>query len=338
MHLPKFEYLHPASVEEAAQLLKEHGPRARLVAGGTDLFPRLKHGLARPEVLVGLKGIPVKAPRVTQNGDLHLDALMPLADVARSPAILDRAPLLKNAALSVGSNQVRHMGTLGGNLCLENRCQYYNQTHTFQFVEPCFKRGGDRCYLIPKGKRCWAVFSADTAPALISMGALVNIRGLETTRRVPLEELYTADALNPLDITLHEVVTEVIIPGQKSRQGNAFVKFSVREGLEFALLNVAAVLSVEEDGVSCHQARITLGAISTAPIRMFGVEEALMGQRLSEGLLHQVVQIGAAGARLCPRLGFSATYLKECLRVQTCRALNLAAQRASRHKKRKTKQ
>lgn len=337
MHLPKFEYLRPASVEEAAQLLKEGGPRARLVAGGTDLFPRMKYGLARPEVLVGLKGIPVKVPRVTQNGELHLDALMSLADVARSPVIPDRAPLLKSAALSVGSNQIRHMGTLGGNLCLENRCQYYNQTHAFQFMEPCFKRGGDRCYLIPKGKRCWAAFSADTAPALISLGALVTIKGPETNRQVPLEKLYTADALKPFDITGHEVVTEVIIPGQKSRQGTAFVKFSVREGLEFAVLNVAVVLDVGEDGVSCREARITVGAISTAPMRMFGAEEAVMGQRLSQRLLDQVAQMGAAGARPCPRLGSSARYLKECLRAQISRALSLAAQRVSRHKNNKTK-
>ena len=337
MHLPKFEYLRPASVEEAAQLLKEYGPRARLVAGGTDLFPRMKYGLVRPEVLVGLKGIPVKGPTVTQNGDLHLDALMSLADVARSPVILDRAPPLKNAALSVGSNQIRHMGTLGGNLCLENRCQYYNQTHTFQFMEPCFKRGGDRCYLIPRGKRCSAVFTADTAPALISLGALVNITGPETNRQVPLEKIYTEDALQPLDITGHEVVTEVIIPGQKSRRGTAFFKFSLREGLEFAVLNVAVVLSVEEDGVSCREARITVGAVSTAPMRMFRAEEAVMGQRLSKGLLDRVAQMGAAGARLCPRLGFSAMYLKECLRAQICAALRLAAQRVSRDKKKKNK-
>ena len=338
MHLPKFEYLRPASVEEVAQLLKECGLRARVVAGGTDLFPRMKYGLAHPEVLVGLKGIPVKAPTVTQNGEFHLDALMSLADVARSPVILDRAPLLKNAALSVGSNQIRHMGTLGGNLCLENRCPYYNQTHTFQFIEPCFKRGGDRCYLMPKGKRCWAAFSADTAPALISLGALVNIKGPETNRQVTLEKLYTADALKPLDITGHEVVTEVIIPGQKSLQGTAFVKFRLREGLEFAVLNVAVVLNVEEDGVSCREARITVGAISVAPMRMFSAEEAVIGQRLSKGLLDQGAQMVAAEARLCPRLGFSAMYLKECLRAQTRRALSLAAQRVSRHKKNKIKQ
>ncbi|NIS62277.1 MAG: hypothetical protein GTO13_16740 [Proteobacteria bacterium] len=335
MHLPKFEYLRPASVEEATQLLKEYGPRARLVAGGTDLFPRMKYGLIRPEVLVGLKGIPVKVPTVTQNGDLHVDALTSLADVARSPVIGDRAPLLKSAALSVGSNQIRHMGTLGGNLCLENRCQYYNQTHTFQFVEPCFKRGGGQCYLIRKGKRCSAAFSADTAPALISLGALVNVTGPETQRQVPLENIYTADALKPLGITGHEVVTEVIIPGQKSRQGMAFIKFSLREGLEFAVLNVAVVLRVEEDGVSCREARVTVGAVSTAPLRMFRAEEAVRGQHLSKGLFDRVAQLGAAGARLCPRLGFSAKYLRECLRVQICRALILAAQRVSRDKKKK---
>jgi CO/xanthine dehydrogenase FAD-binding subunit len=191
---------------------------------------------------------------------------------------------------------------------------------------------------MPKGKKCWAAFSADTSPALISLGALVTIKGPETNRQVPLEKIYTEDALKPLTITGHEVVTEVIIPGQKSRQGTAFVKFSLREGLEFAVLNVAVVLKVEDDGVSCREARITVGAISAAPMRMLRAEEVVIGQRLSKGLLDQVAQMVAAGARLCPRLGFSAMYLKECLRVQTCRALNLAAQRVSRHKEKKTKQ
>ena len=157
MHLTGFEHLRPASMVEAAQMLHDFGPRARLVAGGTDLFPRIKLGLTRPEVIVSLKGLTLNDPQIGWNGNLHMNALVRLADIACSPAVSEKAPMLAEAALGIGSSQIRHMGTLGGNICLENRCSYYNQSHTFQFVEPCFKRRGDRCYLIPKGKKCLAI-------------------------------------------------------------------------------------------------------------------------------------------------------------------------------------
>ena len=131
----------------------------------------------------------------------YLDALTPLADLVRSPLVLDIAPVVAEAALCVGSNEIRHMGTLGGNICLENRCTYYNQSHTFQYVRPCFKRKGDLCYHVPDSKKCLAVFSADTVPALISLNAVLIITGSQGSRRTPLEEFYTGDALNPRDIS-----------------------------------------------------------------------------------------------------------------------------------------
>ncbi len=332
MHLPKFEYFRPASLEEATHLLEEHRPQAKLVAGGTDLFPRMKYGISHHEVVVGLRGIPVRAPKVNQKGDLHLDALMSLADVARSPTILKQAPLLREAALSVGSNQIRHMGTLGGNLCLENRCLYYNQTHTFQFTEPCLKRGGDRCYLVSKGKRCWAVFTGDTASALISLGAMVKINGPDSSRRVSIEKLYTAEPLSPLDLTSHEILTEVIVPIDGHSRGTAFVKFSLRQGVEFALVTVAVSLKMQNHGIACSEARITVGAISTAPMRMVKAEEAMTERSPSKKLLERVAQMVSAEARLCPRPGFSATYLRECLQVQTLRALSLAGERLLGHR------
>ena len=331
MHLPKFEHLRPSSTDEVVQLLKEYGSRVRLAAGGTDLYTRMKYGLARPEVVVSLKGLSVTPPTAHQNGDVALSAFMSLADVARSPLVSERAPLLTEAALSVGSNQIRHMGTLGGNLCLENRCSYYNQTHSYQFVEPCFKRSGDQCYLIPGSDKCWAVFQADTAPALISLGALISIKGAEGVRRLPLEKLYTGDALQPFVISDTEIVTEVIIPKQDPVKCSAFVKFSMRRGIEFAALNVAVVLDVEGSGMLCNSARITVGAVSSAPVRIAEAEEAMKGQRLSEELFHQAARIAASEVRPLPHHGYSAAYLSECLSVQCRQALESASQRIQRH-------
>jgi CO/xanthine dehydrogenase FAD-binding subunit len=277
MLLPKFEHLCPTSIEEAAQLLGRHGANARLAAGGTDLYPRMKQGLTCPEVVISLKGLNIDSPRISRKGDLHINALLPLADIVRSPEVLEKAPMLTEAITSVGSNQIRHMGTLGGNICLENRCTYYNQSHSFQFVEPCFKRGGDRCYLLPKGKKCLAVFSADTVPVLICLDAKVEIVAEEGSRQLPVEKLYTGDALKPLALSQNEIISEVIIANPQTVRGTAFTKFSLRGGVEFAGLTVAVCLEMANGACICAAARITAGAVSSGPVRAIEAEKAMAG-------------------------------------------------------------
>jgi len=325
MHLPKFEQFRPKTVHDVIRLLDEYGQQARLVAGGTDLFPRMKYGLESPEVIISLKGIPVEALELKEDGALYLDALTPLADLVRSPLVIEQAPILAKAALCVASNEIRHMGTLGGNICLENRCTYYNQSHTFQYVEPCFKRKGDLCYHVPGSKKCLAVFSADTVPALIALDALVIINGPEGSRQTPLEEFYTGDALSPRDIAGNELVTGIIIPGQPSLHRSAFIKFSIRGGVEFGALSISVNLHMDEDGINCQTCRIAVGSVSAAPIRMKKAEEILTGQSLSAELLEKAAQAVSSEAHPAPHHGYSAGYLRECLRIQARRVLSEAA-------------
>ena len=331
MLLPKFEHLCPKSIKEAAQLLDRHGENACLAAGGTDLLPRMKQGLTRPEVVISLKGVTIDPPRISSNGDLHINALLPLADIARFPEVLEKAPLLAEAIASVGSNQIRHMGTLGGNICLENRCTYYNQSHTFQFVEPCFKRDGDRCYLIPKGKKCLAVFSADTVPALICLGARVDIVSAESNRQLPVEKLYSGNALQSLNLSQDEIISTVIIPKPKTVRGTAFTKFSLRGGVEFAGLSVAVCLEMENGGGTCASARITVGAVSAAPVRAIKAEKAMAGEMLSDEFLQDTAEMVAGGIRPVMHHGYSAAFLRECLKVQAYRTLALGAERTGQY-------
>jgi CO/xanthine dehydrogenase FAD-binding subunit len=333
MHLPKFEHLYPASIKEAARLLKKYGSNARLAAGGTDLFPRMKHGLTQPEVVVSLKSLSIDSPRVTKGGKLHLNALMPLADVARLAAVRERAPLLAEAIMAVGSNQIRHMGTLGGNICLENRCSYYNQSHTFQFVEPCFKRNGSRCYLIPKGKKCVAVFQADTVPALICLDSKVEIIAADNSRQLHLEKLYTGDALEPLALSQDEIVSKVIIPKPEPVRGTAFSKFSLRGGMEFAALTVAVRLDLADKSGSCGAACITVGAVSTGPVRARKAEKAMAGEPLSDKLFQKVAAIVASEIHPVMHHGYSIPFLRECLKTQTYRTLVLGAERTGKYGK-----
>ncbi len=331
MLLPKFEHLCPTSIEEAAQLLGRHGANARLSAGGTDLFPRMKQGLTHPEIVISLKGLNTESPRISRKGDLHINALLPLADIARSSGVIEKAPLLTEAIASVASNQIRHMGTLGGNICLENRCTYYNQSHSFQFVEPCFKRGGDRCYLLPKGKRCLAVFTADTVPALICLDAKVEIVSADGSRQLSVEKLYTGDALEPLSLSQDEIIREVIIANRETVRGSAFTKFSLRGGVEFAGLTVAVCLEMANSPSTCVAAHVAVGAVASGPVRAIKAEKALAGETLSDKLFRKIAEMVAAEIRPVMHHGYSAPFLKECLRIQTYRTLGIAAKRAGNH-------
>ena len=330
MHLPKFEHHRPATVEEAIQLLKEYGSQTQIVAGGTDLYPRMKYGLLRPDVVISLKGVPIRSPATVEDGELRLDAFMTLADVVRSPVILERAPLLAEAALNVASHQIRHMATLGGNLCLETRCTYYNQSHAYQYVDPCFKRNGDRCYLIPKGKKCQAVFTADTVPALICLDAKVEVRSDPKSRQLPIDELYTGDPLSPIALSEGELVSAVIVPNSPPMRGSGFAKFSLRGGMEFGALTVAALLDMTDEGATCASARIAVGSVSAKPVRAVKAEKALMGEKPSERLIREVAKKISSEVRAVMHHGYSVPFLRECLEVQALRTLTLAVKKVSR--------
>lgn len=329
MHLPKFLHQRPATVKEAVDLLKHYGSRAQIVAGGTDLYPRMKYGLLRPEVVISLKGLPVKSPTTGGEDELHLNAFMTLADVVRSPVVLERAPLLAEAALNVASNQIRHMATLGGNLCLETRCTYYNQSHTYQFVEPCFKRNGDRCYLIPKGKKCQAVFMADTVPALICLDAKLEIQSDTDSRQLAVADFYTGDPLSPIALSEGELVSKVIIPHSAPIRGSGFAKFSLRGGMEFGAVTVAVLLDGKDSGRACSKARIAVGSVSAKPVRAVKAETALNGEKPSDKLLREVAKKIATEVRPVMHHGYSVPFLRACLEAQTYRTLAKAAEKVS---------
>ncbi|HTY25453.1 MAG TPA: FAD binding domain-containing protein [Desulfomonilaceae bacterium] len=330
MRLPKFQLLQPKSVEEAADLLTKHEKSTRIMAGGTDILPRMKYGLESPEFVVGLSNLPVRKPR-DSDGTLVLDALMTLSDVAQNEIIQKNALVLAEAAHAVGSYQIRNMGTLGGNLCQETRCSYYNQSHGYQFVEPCFKRNGDQCYFIPKGKKCWAILMSDIAPALFSLGASVEVVSNGRLDRTPIDRIYTKDPLHPIDLSKRQLLVAITVPRKSGLCGSAFAKFTVRGGLEFAAINIAVVLQVKEDGLTCSNARISVGAIAAAPIRLEKVESMLAGQKLSRDLFNDAGLMAADEITPIPHHGFSMSYLKVCLRSIARDALALAYSRIACH-------
>jgi len=324
MYLPRFAFKKPGTLQEAAALLREDSANSALLAGGTDLFPRMKYGVANAERLISLKGLEASAPRALPEGDLILDGILTLAAVASSREILEKAPLLAAAAGKVATREIRNVATLAGNLCQDTRCLYFNQRHAFQFVEPCFKRGGDFCYFIPKGTRCWAVYMSDTAPALSCLGARLQIAGSDGDSTLDFGDLYSGDPIKPLTIKPHEIVSGIIVPPAGGPRGWAFSKLTLREGIEFGALSVAVILESENDLRTCSRARITVGSVSSAPVRGMKGEALLKGKKFSLQLLAEAARQVAREVNVIPHHGYSKSYLVEALGVEIRNALNRA--------------
>jgi 4-hydroxybenzoyl-CoA reductase beta subunit len=330
MILFDFGYERAASAEDAVVRLARLGADARLLAGGTDLLPNMHSELLTPATLISLKGIAPEPPRLGADGSLRIDALTRLADLERSELIRARLPMLALAARAVGSNQIREMGTLGGNLCQETRCLQLNQRHDYQFSAPCFKRGGECCYPFPRNKRdvCWSVYMSDVAPALVALEASLEILGANGTRRVGIEELFSGSGLRPLNLESSELLRAVTVPARPARCGWGFHKSSVRGGLEFGMAVCAVSLRLESDGRTCTHARIALGAVRERPVRAPKAERLLAGSVPDNARLVQAATAAAAEVNPLPHHGFTKRHLTDNLKVYLRRALEQALERA----------
>lgn len=328
MILFDFDVVRAGSLEEARRMLA--GGDARCIAGGTDLLPRMRAKLVEPETLVSLKGIVPRPPALLPDGSLCLDALSCLADLATSDLVMRHAPMLVESAMAVGSNQIRHMGTLGGNLCQESRCLYLDQKHDYQFVEPCYKRGGDCCYPFPRNKpdTCWAVHMSDIAPALVALDATLQVSGDSGARTIPAAGLYSGNGLSPLRLGEAELISAVTIPSSTAGSGWAFHKSTVRGGLEFALAVIAITLHIGPDRRTCGAARIVVGAVREAPVRLTKAESALEEAALDDKRIAEVAATASQEANPLPHHGVSRRYLLENIRVNLQRALTAARERA----------
>src|SRR5262245_2844871 len=265
LRLPWFEHRAPRSVAEAAQILAGEGPRAMLIAVGTDLLPNMKRRHQSPAVLVSLKNI----PEMKRNGAVF-GAGLTLTEIATS----ERTPTaLRHAAIQVATPHLRNMGTLGGNLCLDTRCTYYNQTYEWRkAIDFCLKVDGKTCWVATASKRCVAVSSTDTAPALIALQAKVKLVGAKGEREIPVEALYQNDGIDYLSRTPDEILTEVIVPaGWKS----TYWKLRRRGSFDFPILGVAAALKLDKDVIT--EARIALGAVASRPFLVEKASEFLKG-------------------------------------------------------------
>ncbi|MBI2202758.1 MAG: FAD binding domain-containing protein [Candidatus Rokubacteria bacterium] len=277
------EYHAPDTVEAAVALLREHGAAARILAGGTDVVPALKYGVVGARHLVSLKRLgALRRLEVSADGDLVVGALVTLADLASSPVVRARWPVVAEAAGQAGSPLLRNRGTVGGNLCLDTRCWYFNQTEAWRASRPpCWKTAGDRCHVNEGENRCVALFSADTPPAFLVAGARVTLAGATAPpagRTIPMEALYTGESLKPVALGESEVVTTVTVPAPPPRSAAVYLKHAVRDSLDFPVLGVAARVALAPDG-TIADARVAVTGAGPAPLRLAEVEAAVHGRR-----------------------------------------------------------
>jgi 4-hydroxybenzoyl-CoA reductase subunit beta len=319
MRLPKFTYLPATSVAEAAQLLAEN-PDAQLVAGGTDVYPKMKRRQIEPKVLVGLRGVR-ELEGIEANGSVSVGAATKLHQLASATEVVRGFPALARAASLVASPQIRNAGTVGGNLCVDTRCNYYDLPYDRRCAHGfCMKADGDICQLAPSSDRCWAVSSTDLAPVAHVLGASARLVSSRGERTLPIAKLYTMDdGIDYLQMRPDEVLTRLDLPAPDGLRAT-YVKFRRRGAIDFPLLGVAAAVRTDENGI-CTEARLVLGAVATAPLPVPRAAETLVGSRLGEEAIAEAAEIATASAKPMDALDLPISYRKRMIATYVTRAL-----------------
>jgi 4-hydroxybenzoyl-CoA reductase subunit beta len=324
MRLPPFTYLAPRTLTEAMHRFAEAGPQTMLVAGGTDLYPNMKRRQFEPRTLVGLRAIgELQGIRGNAAQGLAIGAVTTLTAVASHPDVVRHYGAVATAAGLVSSPQLRNMGTIGGNVCVDTRCNYYNQTHQWRkAIGFCMKKDGDICLVAPGSPRCWAVSSSDTAPVLWSLGARVRLVGPRGERMVPMSTLYQDDGIEYLAKAPDEIVTEIVLPPPDG-WSSVYLKLRRRGSFDFPVLGVAVAARIE-DGV-VRDARIVLGAVASLPREATAAAAAARGERLTPDVIARVAALAAGPARPLDNTDFTHPYRKKVTRVFVARALRRLA-------------
>jgi 4-hydroxybenzoyl-CoA reductase subunit beta len=319
IRLPAFEYVTPRTITDAVKALGDRGPDAMLVAGGTDLFPNMKRRQFEPKTLVGLRGLRELRGVRTANGGVTIGAGTTLTQVTAHPDLARRYPALATAAGLVSSPQLRNVGTLGGNVCVDTRCNYYNQTFEWRkAIGFCMKKDGEICLVAPGSPRCWAVSSSDTAPVLWALGATARLVGPAGERTLPVAALFRDDGIEYLAKAPDEILTELVLPPDEG-WASVYLKLRRRGSFDFPVLGVAA--AVRRDGDVVREARIVLGAVASQPREATAAATALVGERLTTETITRAAELAAGPARPLDNTDFTHPYRKRLARVYVARAL-----------------
>jgi 4-hydroxybenzoyl-CoA reductase subunit beta len=320
LRLPRFNYLQPKTARDAASMAAEHAGHAMFVAGGTDLFPKLKRRQFEVDTLIGLEFL----PREIHNGSTEcvIGAGVTLAAAARDGHLKEHFGGYADAAGLVSSPPLRNVGTIGGNLCVDTRCNYYDMTFEWRKAAGfCLKKDGDICLVAPSSPRCWAVSSSDTAPVAIALGGMVNLTGPDGDRELPVSALYRDDGIDYLAKRPDEVVTALRLTGSSGLR-TAYVKLRRRGSIDFPI--AGAAVAIELDGDTVIGCKIVLSAVASRPLEVPAAGEFLKNRRPDRETIRQTADIAAKPAKPLDNADLNYYWRKQMVRVVVEQALQLA--------------
>jgi 4-hydroxybenzoyl-CoA reductase subunit beta len=311
-------------VTDALAFLHDHageGARAtRVLAGGTDLLPSMRQKLFEPKHVLDLRQIQeLKGIRETGQG-IEIGALSTLHEIEHSSILAKSYPVLTEAAKTVASPLIRHMGTIGGNVCLDTRCLWYNQSLTWRkSCGFCIKKDGDLCHVAPGGTKCWAAFSADTPAALLCLNAEIEIASASGNRGISLCDFYTGEGDNYRRLQPNELVTKIILPHSSSGYRGTYRKLRVRGSIDYPLAGVAVV--VKRSNGHVEELRIALTAVNPMPVLVGGLDQVLKNGIIDQSAAEYAGELAARTAKPLTTSALTAEYRREMIRVFTKRTL-----------------
>jgi 4-hydroxybenzoyl-CoA reductase subunit beta len=326
LSLPEFKLLRPRSIGEAVAYLEEHAGNIRVLAGGTDLIPSMRQRLFEPQYLLDLHGVAaLRGIRPQADGGVEIGALTSIRSIERSEFLCQHFPVLSEAASTVASPTLRNMGTIGGNVCLDTRCLWYNQSLTWRKgCGFCLKKDGDLCHVAPGGTKCWAAFSGDTPPALLCLRAEIEIVSASRTRRILLEDFYTGLGDNYRNLQASELVTRILLPASTAGYRGVYRKLRVRGSIDYPLAGIAVAIKRTNGHIA--DARIAMTAVNPAPMLVAGASELLAGKTPDEALAETVGHMAARISKPLTTSALTPEYRREMIRLFTKRAILTAAE------------
>jgi 4-hydroxybenzoyl-CoA reductase subunit beta len=320
MRLPKFTYLVPRTVGEAVRMMGDAGASGQFVAGGTDLYPNMKRRQQTPRTVISVGRIP-ELHRIEGDGKegLRIGAGVSLTEVVEHPVVNRDYPAVARAARLISTPTLRNMGTVGGNLLLDTRCNYYDQNFEWRKgVNFCLKKDGDVCWVAPGSEKCWAVQSADLVPLMVAVGARLRLVSTVGDRLVDARGFYNDDGIDYLRKRPDELLAEIQLPPAAGWRA-VYKKLRRRGAFDFPVLGVAARLDFEDGTVK--DARVVLGGIAPAPLEVEPASKALAGKRLDEESMRAAAEACYLRARPLDNTDYLMNYRKQMARPFVLRAL-----------------
>jgi len=327
MALSDFQLLRPRTLTEViATLGVDKSVRAtRVLAGGTDLLPSMRQKLFEPECVIDLRGVDeLRGIRETVGG-IEIGAMTTLNEIERSKLLREKYPVLIEAAKAVASPVIRNMGTIGGNVCLDTRCLWYNQSLAWRkSCGFCIKKDGDLCHVAPGGTKCWAAFSGDTPAALLCLNAQLEIASASGTRRTAINDFYTGEGDNYRKLQADELLTKIILPHSSSGYRGIYRKLRIRGSIDYPLAGVA--VAVKSSNGHINDVRVALTAVNPAPMLVPGLDALAANGGINEDAAEYAGTLAARTAKPLTTSALTPEYRREMVRVFTKRALLAATQ------------